>query len=384
MIFQHATMVHQRSAAARQRRALSFVSPKVIERSQLLMFQPLAKCLRLSSRFQWNADAPPFVPYTGASHSLGDSSVALVEPKHATIEEETYSSVELHLDSFLFTLGPDDIQSAQGAPRSDILVNTSEPLPQTESSADADILFEVLIGTAPLVNFIGTLVSDCRANVATLLAGSDDLEPDYLFTYGDNFYDHCIYDIVNHGTFRALSRILEACSQVSSLLADLRYPGTPIVDIQFGPHDGHPLDQPCNVRLTLEEACLGDARNPAAEDGETRACADIPPSQFFNFGAADAIALKVRDAFKGLLQACIQDAQARTAGPDPECFRSNNFVPNTYTLSRARGPTSCLMCSINLNSGARCFALDRHAGQQAAYMCFKCKARSKGKGKGKT
>ena len=133
------------------------------------------------------------------------------------------------------------------------------------------------------------------------------------------------------------------------------------------------------MRLTSEEACLGDAR-----DRDSRACADIPPLQFFNFGVADATALKVRDALKDPFQAAIQDAQARAADPSPECCRPDNFVPNTYTLSRACGPTSCLVCSINLNSGARCFALDRHAGQQAAYMCFKFNARSIGKGKGKT
>jgi hypothetical protein len=147
------------------------------------------------------------------------------------------------------------------------------------------------------------------------------------------------------------------------------------------------------------------------------ACADIPPLQSFDFGAAEAIIGNIRHALMGFLQAVIHDAsQAREASlhaadPNPEQFHSsaasslpapwstsssttrqaslapssstpwsvqaprvalraaNTFRPNTYTPTSSPCVTSCLCCNRRLLRGSRCFALD---GASMHFLCFAC------------
>ena len=159
-------------------------------------------------------------------------------------------------------------------------------------------------------------------------------------------------------------------------MADLCFTGPPSVGIQLGPHHAHPLDLPDDLNFTIDEACLVDM-------------------QSFDFDAADVVAITMRGALKSLLQAAIQDAQARAADPNLERPRPNNFEPNTYdsdwqpntyTLTATPYPTKCLVCFRHLGAGARCYGLDRAPHEShlpLAFLCFRCNA-SRGSGKGKS
>ena len=52
--------------------------------------------------FSFNPEATPFVPFGGTGHHI----------KQATVDDAADSFVDLDMDSFYFTLAPDDIQSA--------------------------------------------------------------------------------------------------------------------------------------------------------------------------------------------------------------------------------------------------------------------------------